>query len=238
MSLKFPEDPQWIALITGIFFSTIGFTVYHFLNKSDFIKRVFSAREPDNNIRRIIFQRLSGVTIYGIIPMGIIFFTGGGGFLSGLTGTPNLSTLYFLIPFALVIIVLNYFNARSPGNLAMYPEIRKKEWTGSLVLLSALSWIVYLFAYEFLFRALLFIPALNMLGFWPAVVLNVGIYSLVHVPKSKQEGLGAIFLGFILCLLVIRTGSFWIAFFIHIFLALGNEWFSIRKNPEIKIIKA
>ena len=115
----------------------------------------------------------------------------------------------------------------------MYPQIRTQNWNLSLLVVSALSWIAYLFAYEFLFRGILFTSSVSLLGIWPAIVLNVGIYSIVHIPKGFKESFWAIVLGVIICLLVVRTGSFWIAFFIHVVLALSNEWFSLRAHPDI-----
>lgn len=236
MSQAFPYDPDGTALILGITFTTLGFTLYHFLNNSYFKKLNWKGSSQDNNLRNVLLQRLSGITIYGILPAFLFILLAEGGNLSYYTGKLSLQTFYWLVPAAGLLILVSYLNAGSESNFALYPEIRNREWNISLLFLSALSWIVYLLAYEFAFRGLLFIPAYNLFGFWPAVILNTGIYSLVHVPKSLNEGVGAVFLGFVLCLLVVKTGSFWIAFFAHVVLALSNEWFSISKNPDIKML--
>ncbi len=234
MNQPFPEDPIWVALLTGIFFATVGFTGYHFLNQN-FIHRL--QKEGQDNTGNILLQRLSGILIYGILPAGVYYLFTRDTNMVQYTGTIKTSTFYWLLPFAVVILIMNYLNAGSKDNLGMYPEIRKREWSFWLLVLSAVSWTGYLLAYEFIFRALLFIPAYELFGFWPAVILNIGIYSLVHVPKGIKEGVGAIFLGFVLCWLVFKTGSFWVAFFVHVVLALSNEWFSLAKNPDLKIIK-
>ena len=193
--------------------------------------------DDEEKVKLVLFRRLSGITIYLIFPLLIYLLLTGDNLLLIYAGKINREFFLWFFPLALLLILLNYLNAGRVDNLVMYPEIRKKEWTPSLIALSALSWIFYLFAYEFLFRGILFIPALELLGFWPAIVLNTGIYSLVHVPKGIKESIGAIFLGFLLCLLVVRTGSFWIAFFSHVVLALSSEWFSIYANPEMRIIR-
>ncbi|MFW5820296.1 MAG: CPBP family intramembrane glutamic endopeptidase, partial [Bacteroidota bacterium] len=240
MGHDFPQDPIILTLILGIFFSTTGFTVLHFLNKKGLKNFPFRSSFPgddEEKVKLVLFRRLSGITIYLILPLLIYLLLTGDNLLLIYAGKMNSEFFWWFFPLALLLILLNYLNAGRVDNLVMYPEIRKKEWTPSLIALSALSWIFYLFAYEFLFRGILLIPALELLGFWPAIVLNIGIYSLVHVPKGIKESIGAIFLGFLLCLLVIRTGSFWIAFFIHVVLALSSEWFSIYANPEMRIIR-
>lgn len=237
MNQPFPSDPEWIAFLLGIIFTTLGFTFYHFLN-TILIKPLSWKKSPqDDNVRNILLQRLSGVFIYGILPLILFIFLIDEKTVSYYTGKISIETLYWLLPIGVLVVILNYLNAGKRDNLDMYPEIRKTRWNSSLVFLSALSWITYLLAYEFIFRGLLFIPAYKLFGLWPAVLINIGIYSLVHVPKGAKEGIGSIVLGFILCLLVVKTGSFWIAFFIHIVLALSNEWFSIIKNPDIKLAR-
>lgn len=238
MNQPFPSDPDWIAFLLGVVFTTLGFTCYYFLNTL-VIRKTGGSKDSvaGSNVINILLQRLSGVFIYGLLPLFLYLILIPGKEVSYYTGELKAGTFTWLIPFAAIIIVMNYLNAGKKDNLEMYPEIRNSEWTGSLVLLSAVSWICYLLAYEFIFRGLLFFPALKMFGFWPAVVINMGIYSLVHVPKGVKEGVGSIFLGFILCWLVVRTGSFWIAFFIHIVLALSNEWFSIMRNPDTKLVR-
>jgi membrane protease YdiL (CAAX protease family) len=237
MNQPFPSDPDWIAFLLGIIFTSLGFTFYHFLNTLLIKPLRWGKGSPDNNVRNILLQRLSGVFIYGMLPLFLFIFLIDERTVGYYTGKLSIETFYWLIPIAVLVIIINYLNAGKEDNLNMYPEIRKSRWTVSLVFLSALSWIAYLLAYEFIFRGLLFIPAYKLFGFWPAVLINIGIYSLVHVPKGAKEGIGSIVLGFILCLLVVKTGSFWIAFFIHIVLALSNEWFSIMKNPEIKLAR-
>lgn len=236
MNFSFPDDTRWFAFLSGVIFSTAGFTCYHFLNQ--YVRQKHMLKwQGDTNVRQIIFQRLSGVFIYAILPLLFYYLLAGSISLPGIQKIPGTKTFIYLGLLALVIVPLNYFNAPRPSNIKMYPEIRNRQWTPSLVFLSALSWIVYLFAYEFIFRGFLFFPALELFGLWPAVIINAGIYSLVHVPKGPAEGVGALILGPVLCLLAAFTGSFWIAFFTHIILALSNEWLTIARNPEIKIVK-
>ncbi|HEX2977454.1 MAG TPA: CPBP family intramembrane glutamic endopeptidase, partial [Bacteroidales bacterium] len=134
-----------------------------------------------------------------------------------------------------LIILINYFNASSPQNLAMYPQIRRNEWSYSLLATSALSWLSYILAYEFLFRGYLLFSSIQVIGLWPAIILNTIIYSLVHFHKGIKEMVGSLPFGIILCYLCYLTGSIWIAVIAHSTMVLSNEWFSIQKNPAIVI---
>ncbi|MCK4921564.1 MAG: CPBP family intramembrane metalloprotease [Bacteroidales bacterium] len=212
----------------AVFFSTIGFVIYHFFNEGQ------RERLINGSVKQINLQRLSGVFLFGIAPAMLLVILNSGDEISIATGT---ITKKLFVPFgilSLILVPVNFINAKTKGNLLMYPQIRTEHWNLSLLILSALSWIAYLFAYEFLFRGLLLSSSLNIMGIWPAIILNIGIYSLVHIPKGAKEAFWSILLGFIICLLVVRTGSFWIAFFIHVVLALSNEWFSLRSHPEIQ----
>ncbi len=233
MSSLFERD--YFEFSLGIFFSTIGFVLYYFLNQ-----RVKSGRRLEHsenawdNSRKILFQRLFGAFIFGGLPSVIfLIFSSRPMNEIGLTDFIPYETLYMTLAAAIIIVPINYFNARHPSNLEMYPQIRVRHWPVSLVILSALSWIVYLFAYELLFRGFLLFSSYDLIGFWPSALLNTGIYSLVHLPKGAKEALGAVPMGILLCYLVIITGSFWVAFFIHILLALTNEWFSLHHHPGI-----
>ena len=236
MSYAFPQDQVMIAFILGVFFSTTGFSIYYFLNRTG--KNTTKTKHSiQANVKEVLFRRFSGISIYLIFPLLIYLLLTGENLLYQYTGQISRESFLWFLPLGIILIILNYINAGRGDNLGMYPEIRKKEWSLSLLFLSALSWTLYLFAYEFLFRGILFIPAVQLFGFWPAVIINIVFFLLLHVPKGIKEGIGSIFLGFVLCFLVVKTGSFWIAFFVHVTLALSSEWFSIYAHPEMKVVR-
>jgi membrane protease YdiL (CAAX protease family) len=71
----------------------------------------------------------------------------------------------------------------------------------------------------------------------PAFALNCAIYALAHLYKGPGETFGAIPVGVLLCYLTLVTGNIWTAVILHSLMALSNEWFSIRFNPDMKFIK-
>ncbi|MCF8378541.1 MAG: CPBP family intramembrane metalloprotease [Bacteroidales bacterium] len=219
--------PEHLGFTIAVLVSTLGFVFYHFYNERQ------RDRFAKGSLKQVLIQRLSGVFIFGFLPALLLIIVKSGGEISSFIGKASSNILIPLGILTALLIPVSFYNAKGEENLSMYPQIREENWNFSLLVVSALSWIAYLFAYEFLFRGIFLSSSLNFLGLWPAIILNVGIYSLVHIPKGIKEAFWSIVLGVIMCLLVIQTGSFWIAFFIHVVLALSNEWFSLRAHPDI-----
>ncbi len=228
---------EWLIFSIAVSCAGIGFVFYFFLaERLKGLKFLSSPVDPEDNTKFILVKRALGFLILGIIPSILFLILTNKSFKeTGFRLNINKDTLLLVLLFAGLFIPVNFFNSRQKQNLALYPEIRKRHWSVGLVIVSALSWIAYLLAYEFLFRGILLFPAVKLMGFWPAILLNTSLYTLVHLPKGIKESLGSIPMGIILCSLAIFTGSFWIAFFIHVILALTNEWYSIRYQKDIHI---
>lgn len=132
-----------------------------------------------------------------------------------------------------LLLIFNQFAAKTKVNQQVYPQVRISRWTPSFFVVNAATWLLFLLGYEYLFRGLLFFPAVEIMGLWPAIGLNIVLYSLVHIPKGLHEILGALPFGIILCLAAYDTGSFWIAFIAHGSQAVINEFYAIRYNPAM-----
>lgn len=236
MTLSFSWNETNLASVISIFSTTILFLIYHFTGWS---KRIINKFAQDDIFLKIaLFRRALGAISFGIIPALLIIFLFQGNFaVFGLSFKHFSESLFWLAGLGFLIIPMNYFAARKPANLEQYPQIRKKEWSTGLLITSALSWIIYLTGYEFMFRGWLLFGTAATMGTWPAIAINTAIYSLVHVPKGLNEAAGAIPLGFVLCIATISTGTIWVALFTHIMLALSNEWFSIKYHPEMRILR-
>ena len=131
------------------------------------------------------------------------------------------------------MILVTAFNAKNPKNLIQYPQIKAKKWTKKTMILNLLSWAIYLFGYEFYFRGLLLFPIAEELGLWPAIAINIALYTGTHLPKGLTETIGAIPFSVILCLLSLSTGTIWIAFSLHICMSWTNAILSFRHNSEM-----
>jgi uncharacterized protein len=133
------------------------------------------------------------------------------------------------------IILLNAFGTSRPDNLKNYPQVRLSVWSPRDLVISASTWVLYLIAYEWLFRGVLLPACLQEMPIWAAIAINVAIYSLVHIPKGIGETIAAIPFGIFVCWISIETQQFWAAILLHCFLALSNEWFSLKNHPEMRL---
>jgi membrane protease YdiL (CAAX protease family) len=217
----------------------IAFISYYFIINQEVIKGYFIKKAGDRpgQIRMILFQRLTGILLFGILPLTIFFIRNNSSLIESVLKIHfNLTSLIIVMVFVLISFCINYFAARSPDNLIMYPQIRCKTWSFSLLVISGLSWMTYLLAYELTFRGFLLFSSIKEFNPFIAIVLNICLYSIVHIPKGIKESIGAIPMGLILCILTIHSGTIWMAFWIHCSMALSNEWLSIKYHPEMKIL--
>ena len=220
--------------------ATVAYLIYYFTITSESLNNrlIHIFGSLGGSVRKVLFQRWLGAILYGLTPFLIIVFVfrrplGQYGFAVDYLA----KSFLWWIPVAVVIVILTYIGARTEKNLAMYPQIRAQQWNVGLILISALSWVTYLIGYEFLFRGFLLFSCLESFGYWPAIVINICLYSLFHIAKGLREAVGSLFFGFLLCYLTLHLGSFWFAIFIHITMALSNEWFSLGFQPDMKFIK-
>lgn len=216
----------------------LGFSIYYFVSISSKIENRFTSRygEEEGATRFMLFTRYLGGLTIGLIPALIMVVVLGQPLSDfGFRFQNGLLSLYWILGIAILVIPLSYFSTQKDKHLQQYPTIRQREWSTGLVVNSAFSWIFYLFGYELMFRGLLLFASVPLLGAWPAIILNVVFYVLVHVPKNLEESIGAMPLGLLLCLITLTTGTIWVAFFVHITLSLSNLFFSLKHHPEISI---
>ncbi|MBD3414496.1 MAG: CPBP family intramembrane metalloprotease [Candidatus Aminicenantes bacterium] len=222
--------------ILSIVLSLSAYLLYFMISRSQpFLNRFISSlKAPKTNILWVLLQRGSGIVLYGIIPALLIWIGFSlNPFDYGLSLTHFFPSLYWTLGLSAVIIPLSFRNARSRSHQQTSPQIRTREWSAGLVFLSAGSWILYLFAYEWLLRGLLFFSCLREFGLWPAVVINIILYAVFHLHKNLKEILGSFLLGFVFCMVAFQTKTIWAAFFTHTVLCLSDEWASLYFNPEI-----
>jgi len=214
--------------------------LFNYISTSIKIQNYFRKRFGTNHYSafHITFNRLFAFLIYGIIPLFIILFDKNTKLIEFGLNFKNfkIGGIWILI-LCSVLILINYLNRKKSDNIKLYPQIREKKWTIKLITISALGWILYLFAYEFLLRGFLLFSSFYAFGIWPAIIINIGIYSLMHVPKGMKETIGAIPLGLVLCLLTLKSGTIFAALIIHITMALSNEWLTLSIHPNIHLIR-
>lgn len=222
----------------------IFFIVYWFTAQSEKVKAWFYKNYPFDEaaVKHIFFTKYLGFFSMGIMPILICLFFLPGYTLSdyGLTIIPETSffSLIWTIGLCVLVMPMAYFSAKKPKNLINYPQIRAKIWTKKTVFINAFGWAIYLFGYEFLFRGVLLFPLVDSIGVWPAIAVNIALYSATHIPKGRDETIGAIPLGLVLCLLTLASGTIWIAFVVHVAMAWTNSFTALKFHPDIHFIKS
>lgn len=223
---------------------SIGFfTIYWFIFKSEKIKNSFYNKYEFDAAaaKHTLFTKYAGFTLMGVIPtiLALVFLPHITLADYGLTIIPEttITSLAWILGISVLIVPVTMKSAKQPKNLVNYPQIRSKTWTKKLIIYNALGWAFYLFGYEFLFRGVLFIPLVESMGLWPAIAVNIALYSATHIPKGMDETIGAAVLGLVLCLLTVSTGTIWIAFLVHLAMAWTNTFTALKHNPEMKVVR-
>lgn len=217
---------------------TLGFIAYHFLaHAPSWYERFFKglAQRYDATASRYVSQRYTGVLFLGVLPL-LVYF------LAMQPSAQEIGLGFNLHPHAkfwvpglwVVIFIVHFLHARQPDHLSVYPQIRFKQWDLRLLLVNSLSWLAYMTAYEVLFRGILLFGTLPLLGAPGAILLNMALYSLTHIPKGLKETLGALPVGFLFCSITLYTGSIWIALLVHGMLAVANDVFALYFQPEMR----
>ena len=230
-----------LKICLPILLTLVFFSIYWFTSKSKKIReRFYDKYDHDQaSLKHIFFTKFFGFCSMGIFPTIICLL-----YLPELTLADlgltliyetSLFSLLWIFGLSILIVPLVYFSAKNPKNLLNYPQIRAKVWTKKIICINALGWFLYLFGYEFLFRGVLLIPLLEPLGMWPAITINIALYSATHIPKGLDETIGAIPLGFVLSLLTISSGTIWIAFIVHVVMAWTNTFTALKFHPDMKI---
>lgn len=222
-----------------IVLSLVFFVIYWFTAQSEKIKNYFYSKYTFDQaaVKHIFFTKYFGFISMGVVPaiLCLIFLPDYSLADYGLTIIPEttLFSIVWTLGLCILVVPLAYFSAKKLKNLVNYPQIRAKVWDNKIVFINALGWALYLFGYEYLFRGTLLFPLVDSIGVWPAIAVNIALYSATHIPKGLDETIGAIPLGLVLCLLTLASGTIWIAFLVHVAMAWTNSFTALKFHPEI-----
>jgi len=229
-----------ISVFVPVLLALVFFTAYWFITKSESVKYWFTRRyDADKaSVYHITFNRITGFAAMGVLPVSVCLMVlpdwSLGDYGLRFDSFTRVYTVAWTVILSLLVMPAAFFSARKPANLVNYPMIRARIWTRETVIINTIGWALYLLGYEFLFRGVLLVPLAEVLGVWPAVAVNVALYSATHIPKGLAETIGAAPLGLVLCLLTLNSGTIWIAFLVHLAMALTNSFTALKYNPDMK----
>ena len=223
-----------IIPVTVLFFI---FFVFLFYGKHA-AQRTFLRLPPAGSVQRVVLERFTGFFLFGFLPgITLLYFIPD---IQPVDLGLILPSRAWIVPsliFWLSIVVFISFYAKKPVMLVHYPQIRNIPWSRSVLIIDILTWVLYLAAYEFLFRGLLVFPLVVKFGIPVTVIINVVLYTLAHLHKDIRETAGAAVFGIFLVLATIYSGSIWISYISHLVLALSNDFFSYRAHRKMNLRK-
>jgi len=228
-----------VLAFLAIFTTLLMFLLYYYTAKQRILRNLFvKPLFPSLSGESIEFfsYKLTGILFTGIVPF-IIFLLivrvppSRIGLVIGRT----FQFWYLLIILIIVTAIVSFQLSKSRKVQERSPELKIRDWYPRHIILSVSAWLFYILGYEFLFRGVLWFLCSEAFGFWPALAINLSLYSMVHLPQGKLMAIGTLPVGIILCLLSQLTGSFIPAFLIHSLIAVFTDLFSLYHNTEVHL---
>jgi membrane protease YdiL (CAAX protease family) len=150
-------------------------------------------------------------------------------------GSLQIIVIGFFVILAIVIApMLAEKNCRQPGNRLSVSTSLSSRFIINYFFIR----ILFLAAYETWFRGYLLTDCIASWGIPVAILINISFYTLLHIVNGKNEMLGCIPFGLLLCILCTWTDAAWPAILIHIAFTVSYEVHLIKKinKPSISFI--
>ncbi|MCJ7820950.1 MAG: CPBP family intramembrane metalloprotease [Bacteroidales bacterium] len=233
-----PKESDFRTALPVIFTITF-YMLYWFISQSGRVRSFFYQRSEHDSaaVKHFFFVKMLGFVLLGFIPLVLFLILLPEYSIASLGLTVKSENISFSVWSALGLMVLavisGWLAARKARNFDRFPQIRAKDWTNTTLIVYIAGWAFYLLGYEVLFRGILLMPLADHLGIWPAIAINIALYSAAHLPQGPIEAWGAAPVGLILCLVTLASGTIWVAFFVHLTMALTNSLTTMALHPDI-----
>jgi membrane protease YdiL (CAAX protease family) len=236
ISLTWSSEYRDVVVALATFIG--GYFLYWFIANSARLRRFCDKRYAGQRAQAmyILFQRVVGIVFLGIPAILVTIILPAFRFADfGIRVIDSLATLYWILGISAVLVPLVLRFSRTQSFFETYPLIREQTWDGFLIAANTVSWCIYIFIYEFLFRGFLLGACLGPFGVWPAILVNVAVYVCVHIPYGFSVTLGSLPLGLAMCMATVHTGNIWTAYTVHLLVALLNDYVALGANPKTRI---
>jgi membrane protease YdiL (CAAX protease family) len=210
--------------------------IYYFLITKSNVTGLILKRSDETTV--LFFSRLAGLVIFGVLPFAILALPSGLTFSEAGLTTGRLKDhkiLLFLTMSVMILLSLYVSGNRSLRNRLIKPGL--KEIKVSEVILTGSGWVFYLLGYEFMFRGILWSLCIKAFGLWPALLINIALYSFAHLPQGRVSFLGSLPAGLIFCLGTYISESFLFAFIIHCSISVSYEFFTALQSVRYRNIE-
>lgn len=210
-----------------------GFIVYFIISYAYKVLKIRNVEEALLTSKGLLFLNLKHVT--GIVLFGVLFFLIAPKYRYLVWSFDEFSwkTLVWIIP----VMILSGGMAFKSVNKRLRVLTDRSGYRLDQVWNYFGIRMLFLFSYEFFFRGVIFFSCLEVLDLTMALLITTGLYVLIHSFDSRNEILGAIPFGIILCLFSYYTDSIWPAFLIHLTLS-GVYEFAIFRQLTLKTTRS
>ncbi len=233
-TVKFSDIKITLVLLGALIF----FYLYYYIAHSAYFENSIKKNQNiGDELKLFLSRKILGFFVLGIIPgtLYFLFLKPEYSLIDFFNGKFSSSLLIILILIVIITFLAFMNQKKNPQRNSL--QINITNWNLSLFGINAFGWIIYLLGYEFLFRGLLLFECYNSFGFWPAIAINVVIYSAIHMINSRDEAIGALIFGSIACYFTLQQGTILIPVMMHIALSLSSDYFSIRLNKNLEFVK-
>jgi len=216
----------------------IYYLYFYFVNSN--LPKKYCAQITPGAKKEVMFfliKKCSGFLILGLIPGILYYFLLDKNFEKFGLSVNQLSNNFSLILSLIFVIIVVLFINQKANKQHNSLQINISEWNVFLFVINASGWIIYLVGYEFLFRGILLFECNNSFGFWPAIAINIAVYSAIHMVYGKEQTVGSFIFGGIACFLTLRCGALLIPILMHVSLSLFSDYFSIRYNESLSFVR-
>jgi len=217
----------------------ISYTIFFlltWLSKLEYGNKLITKKGITTNPGMLLGLQMAGILWLGIIPLFIFHYS----FPTTLYGKqfPDISMILTLLVVLLILIQAAATEAQkkipkitAPGNSLIFFS---KKFISRYIILR----ILFLTAYEIFFRGYLLADCIFYLGIYGGILVNVFLYTLLHIFCEKKELLACIPFGILLCCFCIWVGAAWPAIIIHVSFSLCYESMVMQKflTPINKIV--
>jgi membrane protease YdiL (CAAX protease family) len=214
---------------------TIVLFLIHFLWGSErfFRNRVSPHLKMNDHINNqafgIFYKRLTALLLWGFIPLIVAKGLYRQGVRSyGLSFGYGRLPFFFITPVLIMTFLTMFCFSRKKNIYLRYPEVEGAFISRIYFIISSLTYVLYLFGYECLFRGFLLFGLRKSLGDLPSVLVSMGFVTLTHMGTNFAVIIGAMVSGFIFPYIALLSGSLWPVLLLHVTIGVGMDWLCIR----------
>lgn len=215
---------------TNLYFvMAASFVAYFFLSYAYNIIKVRNLEEAlqsRHGLHLINLKHIIGIVLFGIL----FYFIAPE--LRYLISSIDMSDWY-VWALALLVMLLSGSLAFNSAKKKLKSPTNISEYKFNLSLVYFPIRLVFLLSYELFFRGIIFFSLIQEFDLYSAIAMTTALYVIIHGFDSKNEIIGAIPFGIVLCLFSYYSNSVWFAFVIHAVLSSTYEW-SIFKHFTFK----